>query len=317
MGASDDGRLRTRPDRGPDDALRALVRGIPAVPYRAVDDDDSTTVFIGPQVEAVLGYTVDEWLMPPDLWTEILHPDDRERVLAAWDLASDEDGVFDEEYRMIAADGTVVGVHDRARRTLEDDGTTVWHGVFLDVTAARLRRERSEEEHVFLEGMLELRDERIAEAGALMELEVAERRSLEERLRSAEERLADLKTQTRRSWLYTWNVVDGRATGGFNDPNTATELGADPKDVERGDENYWRGFLHPADADRVFDRIHTATTTGAPFEDSYRWVAPDGRARWMLDRAVPTAWDPVTRSGQYVGLMIDVSDLMGRITPEA
>lgn len=317
MGAPDDGRLRTRPDRGPHDALHALVRGIPAVLYRSLDDDEGTTIFIGPQVETVLGYAVDEWLMPPDLWTEILHPDDRERVLAAWDRANDEEGVFDEEYRMIAADGSVVGVHDRARRTAEDDGTTVWHGVFLDITVARLRRERREEERVFLEGMLELRDERLAEAGALMELEVAERRSLEERLRSAEERLANVKAKTRRSWLYTWNVVDGRATGGFNDPNTHAELGADPSDQEQGTEGYWRRFLHPADADRVFAAIGAATTDGTPFEDSYRWVMPDGRIRWMLDRAVPTTWDATTRNGQFVGLMVDVTDVIEQITPEA
>jgi PAS domain S-box-containing protein len=309
----------TSPDAVALDAVsRAIVHEAPVISYRIRDDDDGSSVFVSPQIEAALGYTVDEWLMQSDLWHEVLHPDDREPTLERWDRAREDRVIFDAKYRLIGADGRRVWFHDRARPVTLDDGSVVWHGIMLDITAERAQQERLEEERFVLEGTVHLQEERIAEAGALMDLEIAERHAIEDDLRRAEERLAALKAATRDSWMYTWNVIDGRATGGFNDDATLQDFGADPLEVSLRGDDYWRQWLHPADVERVVEKIRTSTMTGVPFEDSYRWVTPDGRVRWILDLAVPTAWDPASRSGYFVGRMIDVTDLMdGAISPEA
>lgn len=301
-----------------DAIARAIVHEAPVIFYRVRDDDDGSSVFVSPQIEEALGYTVAEWLEQSDLWNEVLHPDDREPTLERWDRAREERLTFDAKYRLIGADGRRVWFHDRARPVALDDGTVVWHGVMMDITAERAHEERLAEERFVLEGKVHLQEERMAEAGALMDLEIAERHAIAADLRRAEERLAALKAATRDSWVYTWDVVDGRATGGFNDDATMEEFGADPLEVGLRGDDYWRQWLHPGDVERVVAKIRTSTTTGVPFEDSYRWVTPDGRVRWILDIAVPTAWDRATRSGTFVGRMIDVSDLMaGAISPEA
>lgn len=301
-----------------DAVARAIVEDAPAIFYRIADDDDGSSIFVSRQIEDAIGYSVEEWLMQGDLWTEILHPEDRESILAAWDRCREERLVFDARYRVIGADGRRVWFHDRARPATLGDGTVVWHGVMLDITAERAREERLEEERFVLEGTVHLQEERIAEANALIDLEIAERHAVEDDLRLAEQRLEALKAGARESWMYTWDVLDGRARGGFNDARALRDFGADPDEVAARGEDYWRSWLHPADVERVTAKIRVSTTTGATFEESYRWVSPDGRVRWILDRAVPTAWDGGTMRGTFVGLMVDVSDLMdGAISPEA
>ena len=77
-------------------------------------DDERQTLYVSPHVEEVLGYTRDEWLDQPDIWIELLHADDREVVLAQHDRHNETGEPWDLEYRLIANDGRVVWVHDRA-----------------------------------------------------------------------------------------------------------------------------------------------------------------------------------------------------------
>ncbi len=98
--------------------------------------------FVSPQVEAILGYTAEEWMSSPTLWAERVHPDDRQRVFSCEDeryIGVGASPVAD--YRMIRRDGTVVWVMDEGTLERDPDGTPVWHGVIWDIT------ERKEAEH--------------------------------------------------------------------------------------------------------------------------------------------------------------------------
>ena len=121
---------------------RALVENLPAIVYEMAHDDDRRTMYISAGVESLLGYTPREWLEQPDIWAELLHPDDRETELAAHDEASRTGEPWSREYRLIAADGRVVWVRDVARLVPGVVGST-WQGVFVDITAAKLPRKRS------------------------------------------------------------------------------------------------------------------------------------------------------------------------------
>jgi PAS domain S-box-containing protein len=110
---------------------RALVEQLPAIAY--IDPVDRRgTVYISPQTEAILGYTPEEWYADPELWQRIVHPDDRDRQVAAGaDPALST-------YRMIAKDGREVWIHDQSRPVYDDAGTLVyWQGLLLDVTDQR------------------------------------------------------------------------------------------------------------------------------------------------------------------------------------
>src|SRR4051812_17776751 len=60
---------------------RTLAERLPAITYTETIDEGNT-VSISPEVENVLGYTPEEW-MGNDIWIRILHPEDRQRVVAA------------------------------------------------------------------------------------------------------------------------------------------------------------------------------------------------------------------------------------------
>lgn len=119
----------------------ALVGQIPAVVYVDADDESSTALYMSPQVEQALGYTQEEWLTDPDLWVKLLHPEDREHVLAEANRTRTTGDAFDAEYRLLAHDGRILWVHDKAVR-VEVESSVVWQGVLLDIT----KRKRAEEE---------------------------------------------------------------------------------------------------------------------------------------------------------------------------
>ena len=65
----------------------------------------------------------------PGHFERMVHPDDRERILAAA-ASSDETGQpWDAEYRVVARDGHIVRMRSRAVMTTDGEGRQVWHGI--------------------------------------------------------------------------------------------------------------------------------------------------------------------------------------------
>src|SRR5918995_726413 len=61
---------------------RSLIENIPLVTYMNSVDEPFTSLYMSPQIEALLGYTPEEWALQPELATESVHPDDRPRTQA-------------------------------------------------------------------------------------------------------------------------------------------------------------------------------------------------------------------------------------------
>lgn len=120
-----------------EERYRTLVEQIPAVIYVNEDDEVTSARYVSPYYETMLGYSAEERMADPGLWTRILHPDDRERVLEE-SARSEETGWFRTEYRMIAKDGHVVWVRDEGVLLRNDAGERpFWQGVLTDVTERR------------------------------------------------------------------------------------------------------------------------------------------------------------------------------------
>ncbi|HXF35604.1 MAG TPA: PAS domain-containing protein, partial [Actinomycetota bacterium] len=68
----------------------------------------------------------------------ILHPEDRERVLAENRRTNETGDPFALTYRVLARDGRVVWLQSQAECARDDEGRPrYWHGVAFDVTALR------------------------------------------------------------------------------------------------------------------------------------------------------------------------------------
>jgi diguanylate cyclase (GGDEF)-like protein/PAS domain S-box-containing protein len=122
---------------------RTLVEHLPAAVYLDGLDEGATTLYISPAVTPMLGYTPEEWTADPDLFPRILHPEDREAVLAANVRHNETGEPFRMEYRMIAKDGRIVWVRDEAVIVRDERGRPLYsQGFLLDITASKLAEER-------------------------------------------------------------------------------------------------------------------------------------------------------------------------------
>ena len=119
---------------------RALLNQVPAAIYIAEPGENGRWLYVSREVEAILGYSAEEWCADPGMWAERLHPDDRE-----WVLSVEPSHEFDEwqettadDYRMIHRDGSVVWIRDDAMLVRDELGRGRWHGVLVDMTDLKL-----------------------------------------------------------------------------------------------------------------------------------------------------------------------------------
>lgn len=128
---------------------RTLVEQLPLVTY-ALDRKSGAVIYVSPQIEGLLGYPAAAWLDNNEQWYSMLHPDDRDDVLAATEAAHTRGEAFSGEYRLVANDGRVVWVRDEATVVQDEQGRPLFaQGFLLDVSdqyAAREARNRLESE---------------------------------------------------------------------------------------------------------------------------------------------------------------------------
>lgn len=146
------------------ETLRSLIEQVPVTIYIDRLDDVSSNVFMSPQLEAVLGYSAEEWASDPEFYVKVIHPDDLERVLAEHRRTRETGDLFSMEYRMVARDGSVHWFLDEARVIRDEAGRPVFHhGFILDITERKELEDalhRSEEElrreKQYVESLLEI-----------------------------------------------------------------------------------------------------------------------------------------------------------------
>jgi PAS domain S-box-containing protein len=125
--------------REAEEKFRTIVEQNPAIIYTQEFDESSPsiskTTYVSPRQTEVFGYATEEVLSDPTLWSRMIYPADRERVIAT-DLESNagaSDRYF-QEYRMLAKDGRVVWVRDEAQLVSLEGRPPFWQGFLLDIT---------------------------------------------------------------------------------------------------------------------------------------------------------------------------------------
>lgn len=122
---------------------RDLIERLPVVSYLAEYGPAGKWLYVSPQIEGLLGFPTEEWLVNTDFWWERVHADDRERVALEEARCAQTLEPLSIEYRMIARDGRTVWIRDEGALGRPADGGAVRvEGVLTDVT----KRRRAEEE---------------------------------------------------------------------------------------------------------------------------------------------------------------------------
>jgi two-component system, sensor histidine kinase and response regulator len=144
-----------------DARFRTLAEQLPLITY--VDtpySTDEAATYVSPQVEDILGFTLEEWHSSPTFHVDHLHPEDRERVRAAQRAARESGLPLEIEYRFIAKDGRIVWLQD-SYTIVRDETGRPWYtqGYALDVTA----RKQAEADREALLAQAQLQNERLRE----------------------------------------------------------------------------------------------------------------------------------------------------------
>ena len=123
---------------------RTLIEQIPAVTYVAALDETSSTMYVSPQAESIMGFSPGDFARDPDIWIRQIHPEDRERVLAELAEIHTANSSFTSEYRFLKRDHGVIWLRDTAFIIEdEDSGSRYLQGVTYDITEARENREKA------------------------------------------------------------------------------------------------------------------------------------------------------------------------------
>jgi PAS domain S-box-containing protein len=175
---------------------RLLVEQLPAITYTAALDQASTTLYVSPQVQEMLGVSPADYRADPDLWLKLLHHDDRQRVMANLAASHQTREPFSSEYRMLARDGRVVWIHDDAQIIEDANGRPLYlQGVMYDVTEHKNTEEMLQKAHDELETRVRQRTADLAQTVEKLQKEIAEHKKAEDGLQASEERFHSLFEQ--------------------------------------------------------------------------------------------------------------------------
>jgi diguanylate cyclase (GGDEF)-like protein/PAS domain S-box-containing protein len=120
---------------------RTLVERLPLVSYVEGLDEESA-MYISPQIVELTGHTAEEWVADPSFFASVLHPDDRDRVLASFASMHESGEQHECEYRLIARDGLEVWIHDAAVVVRDAAGVPLYaQGYMIDISEQKRNEE--------------------------------------------------------------------------------------------------------------------------------------------------------------------------------
>jgi PAS domain S-box-containing protein len=134
--------------------FRRLVGNIPGMVYQAQPDWSAQIISHSVQL---CGYSIEEFSSRSVSWRDIVHPDDKARVVEEESTLTDRQDSIVQEYRIIAKDGRTVWVSDHKSSVFTEDGKLERiDGVVFDITERHRMAEALEKQHAFLRTIIDL-----------------------------------------------------------------------------------------------------------------------------------------------------------------
>lgn len=249
-----------------------IIEAMPAFAW--VADPRGRFTYVSPNTLAYLGAPAEALSPLPESdefgWRRMVHPDDYDRVIAAWRRCLETGAPYDIEHRLLRHDGAYRWIRNAGSAERGRDGRIVgWHGVTMDI------------------------DDRKRAEAALFERE----RDLSQFVDMAPSHLwrlapdgAPIFFNRRMSDFLGFDVADLIASG-------------EPRLEALADR------VHPDDRTGFLDALGASLRTGEGFALRYRLRRADGVHRWMSSRAEALR-DEGGAIVQWYGLCHDTDDQM-------
>lgn len=101
--------------------------------HRSSENVVATIDFVSPYIEQISGHTAAEFQQSAALWRDLLHPDDRERILQLRRQQLRNNERFAMEYRLQGIDGQTIWVREEAVPISSSSDHTPWDGIVLNI----------------------------------------------------------------------------------------------------------------------------------------------------------------------------------------
>jgi len=102
--------------------LRRFIDTVGEIPYVALPSEKPEIICFAGKIKKLTGYDVNEILADREHWENMIHPDDREQVFAAFARCKNEGTPFNIEYRIVRKDGSLRFVNDKGEPVFNDKG---------------------------------------------------------------------------------------------------------------------------------------------------------------------------------------------------
>ncbi|HLF98446.1 MAG TPA: PAS domain-containing protein, partial [Methylococcaceae bacterium] len=141
-----------------DARLNGMLGSLDDAVWSAVPDM-SQILYVSPAVEKISGYPTETFLNQSMFWLELVFPDDRNRVLAAFEEAR-ERGTAVKDFRIVHSAGEIRWVHAQMRLAVDGDGKPLRiDGIATDITRHKLFEDELRNKHAELQAAyLQLQD---------------------------------------------------------------------------------------------------------------------------------------------------------------
>jgi PAS domain S-box-containing protein len=263
--AAAEDRYRNLTERGP------VVAYSYELTYADGEADPSLHVsYVSPQAEELVRYPVAHWLHDAAAWVGMVHPDDRERVVAITTRNWLTGEPWTSRYRIIRSDGTVIWLLDAGRLLDRDDlgRPRAFQGILLDIT-------HDEETRAGLEA-------------------------------AAREQTSELDGALAIPWAETVQPDTGVERYTYIGPQALDILGYTPEEL-MVESTHFRRMVHPDDRARVQNSSKRSGVTGL-WEETYRVLRRDGDIRWLHSYGRRTS-APGETPELWHGVAVDVTAL--------
>lgn len=146
---------------------KTLLESTNAIPWR-IDWKTMQFTYIGPQIEALLGWTPESWVSVED-WATRMHTEDRDQAVN-FCVSQSKFGIDHEvDYRALTKSGDFVWIRDVVHVVREGGEVTALVGFMFDISErkaqeeAMLRMQRELEEWSFKDGLTQVANRRMFE----------------------------------------------------------------------------------------------------------------------------------------------------------
>ncbi len=257
--------------RASEQSLRLMVDGLPGL----ITSMDAAGVlqFVNQPVSDFFGKTAEELRD----WGSLVHPDDREHVVAMWRRSIETGVPYETVERLLGVRG-YRWFNVRGLPLRDADGRILrWYFLLTDLE----EQKRAEE---------------------ALRADIEARKLAEAKLRESEAHLLEVQRLTR-TGSFRLHAKSGKVTVS---PEVLRRYGIKP-DEETSDPQFWFSRIHPDDRKRVGDLFERSVTHKVDYRADYRIVLPDGTVKHQHSIGHPVlneAGDLV----EFVGTTIEVTE---------